>query len=61
MDYEKIVYEWGREKGESHLVTTALHEKDPATTVAEMTQDGLNDLLKCFIHKKTAECSAVSP
>lgn len=43
IDHEKIVYEWGREYGEPHLVTISLHEKDPATTVVEVTEDGFDD------------------
>jgi uncharacterized protein YndB with AHSA1/START domain len=43
IDHEKIEYEWGREEGEPHLVTITLHEKDPETTIVEVTEDGFDD------------------
>lgn len=43
IDHQKIVYEWGREEGEPHLVTITFNEKNPAITVVEVTEDGFDD------------------
>lgn len=43
VDNKQIVYEWGREEGEPRRVTITFREKDRATTVVEVAEDGFAD------------------
>lgn len=42
IDHRKIVYEWGREEGEPHLVTITFQENRPGVTVVEVTEEGFD-------------------
>lgn len=43
IDGRKIVYEWGGEEGEPHVVTISFHEENPGTTVVEVVEEGFDD------------------
>lgn len=40
---QKIVFEWGREDGEPHLVTITFKMTNPASTVVEVSEDGFDE------------------
>lgn len=42
-DGRKIVYAWGEEEGEPHVVTITFHEQNPGSTVVEVMEDGFDD------------------
>jgi uncharacterized protein YndB with AHSA1/START domain len=42
IEYNKIVYEWGKEEGEPRFVTIAFHESSPDKTVVEVTEEGFD-------------------
>jgi len=51
IDSYKIVYEWGREDGEPHIVTIILHESQPDKTIVEVTEEGFDQDDPDVIHK----------
>lgn len=43
VDHQKIIYEWGREEGEPHVVTISFQEETPGVTIVEVIEDGFDD------------------
>jgi len=43
IDDQRIVFEWGREDGEPHLVTIAFRDTDSASTIIEVSEDGFDE------------------
>lgn len=43
VENQKIVYQWGAEEGEPHLVTITLRETDRGSTIVEVNEEGFDE------------------